>query len=966
MESVEEIAIQTYQNNINYFSRQHPQLYKLINSFSQMLENGMYTQQYDLEYINNYFDIKELSSDKYIYNENSNRFSQKIADNISFKKNEAVFNNIGMEKSSNEFLANLNERNRGNEGIYYLKNYIIDNSSKNDSMNRIEKFIFIGIGLGQHIELIDKKIKSKEYLLIEDNLEFFRLSLFVTKYYEIGKDSKIHFCIAEDEYIFARSMQKFIESNFVYNKLFKYTHLKTHSYDKIKRIQNSVISQDFLTFPYGLHIEKNLRALEFINSGYNILNLTEHFTDTLLTDMPVLLLAAGPSFEKNIEWLKENHHNFVIVCASAVLKRLYDINVKPDIVTHIDGLGASTLYFQGFDVKTFLEDTIFIFESFTPALIREMFPKESVFQFEGDTYYSNKKKSISTPCVGTLSVLISLLLNTKELYLLGLDLAVDQKTGQTHSDKHRYHDKTDIDNKKSFSSKMGLRKTFISVEGNLEELVYTTPLFNASIQAIYNNIENIKSDTQQIYNLSDGAKLRSAKGIKIADIGMHSYKKVDKQKLYSSLLQLLLTHSIKKIDDDSEKSMGKRYKYILDLKKELDLCFKNISYVDSDKYMNNLVSLLYSILKENSLKSSNIREVYYKYFLYMFPIVIDFFNIKGLKNKKRHIKKIDAIVKKTIYEIQSTYEGAIGNFIEREKVEYALKIKHIIETNEYLDNNSLATLTCSYDQDLSSTYKQHFEFKTIKEAKSGELLEILREYTNNISIYKESLFKDNLKRAQTQEKIEKRSRKNNIGFLAVKENIEDIEFINYIKELLIRFPEVKLKYICFHEVIDSQIQILFLDFKNRIQKIIPEDLYTLSQEIDILISTHNSIYDYNIFEKTRLNCNIITIHHNISVNTLSINDAIAIHKKRSHPIINNPNYFGYSEEELADKGYSIHKLLYEDFLNIDNLNENLYEFVYFRLFSELLKNINLQAFYIAHQRKEIEYSLEKRFGKNEK
>ena len=57
---------------------------------------------------------------------------------------------------------------------YNRANYI-ENTKDYDTMKLIEKYIFIGVGLGIHIELTHKKIKSEEYFIIEDDLELAEL-----------------------------------------------------------------------------------------------------------------------------------------------------------------------------------------------------------------------------------------------------------------------------------------------------------------------------------------------------------------------------------------------------------------------------------------------------------------------------------------------------------------------------------------------------------------------------------------------------------------------------------------------------------------------------------------------------------------------------------------------------------------------------------------------------------------------
>ena len=47
------------------------------------------------------------------------------------------------------------------------------------------------------------------------------------------------------------------------------------------------------------------------------------------------------------------------------------------------------------------------------------------------------------------------------------------------------------------------------------------------------------------------------------------------------------------------------------------------------------------------------------------------------------------------------------------------------------------------------------------------------------------------------EELKNMYKPNSIGFLATKENLEDEEFVGYIKELMVRFPDVEFKGFCF-------------------------------------------------------------------------------------------------------------------------------------------------------------------------
>lgn len=395
------------------------------------------------------------------------------------------------------------------------------------------------------------------------------------------------------------------------------------------------------------------------------MDFSKHFENELFTSKPVLILTAGPSFQENIEFVRKHHDKFIIIAVSSLLKKLFDEGIKPDIVTHLDGFDIANTLFDGFDAKEFLKDTIGILAPFSPYNINKYFNKDNIFRYEESTQYFSNFGSLVTPCVGSFSVLLSIMLNTTQTYLLGLDLALNQKTGATHSSDHiSSDDKVDIKEKDKLSMQMGLRKNIISVKGNFSKVVYTTSLFQSSIQALYNTIPLIKKSEQLIYNLSDGAKIHQTTPLNINDIEIEKHSSIDKKELNSGIRKILLQHSRDHLNQEEVLSMKKRLSNAKIVKEYL-LEYKNsVSYSNFDRYLYDLLGVISNILHMNGRESDNFSHVYDSFFKYVLPLVVDLFNSKGIKNGKRHIKKFDSMIQKEMFEIQSIYENALEVFIE--------------------------------------------------------------------------------------------------------------------------------------------------------------------------------------------------------------------------------------------------------------------------------------------------------------
>ena len=55
-----------------------------------------------------------------------------------------------------------------------------------------------------------------------------------------------------------------------------------------------------------------------------------------ITNVPVVLVGAGPSLDKNIANLQTNRDNYILFCADVVLHKLVSNNIIPDFVVTID------------------------------------------------------------------------------------------------------------------------------------------------------------------------------------------------------------------------------------------------------------------------------------------------------------------------------------------------------------------------------------------------------------------------------------------------------------------------------------------------------------------------------------------------------------------------------------------------------------------------------------------------------
>ena len=182
MQDINNIVTKNFNDNISYIQVSHPKLFEKLAALESAIEQGHYKQRYELVYENDYFDVFEKETGKYLYCKNSITHASLASQSIDYKLQENLFEGFHKHDISEEQLYEYIEKEpfeHQMSGFAPIMYYTHKNSSYDKTLKTIDKFIFFGVGLGLHVGAIDKKIASKVYLIVEDDLELFRLSLFV-------------------------------------------------------------------------------------------------------------------------------------------------------------------------------------------------------------------------------------------------------------------------------------------------------------------------------------------------------------------------------------------------------------------------------------------------------------------------------------------------------------------------------------------------------------------------------------------------------------------------------------------------------------------------------------------------------------------------------------------------------------------------------------------------------------------
>ena len=807
LDEVQQNALQTYNENIEYFKQNHPDLYKNLELYAAAIELRQVIPQFELQYLGNYFDIVNPKTKQFLYAKNSNEISQSIVDGINFDATVNSFktyyehsynDNIAKEALEQDILAPYNI---GNAPIV---NYVNKNLSNPQNLKDIHKFIIFGVLLGIHIPLIHQKLNSKVYLIVEPNLEFFRLSLFVTNYATLAKQTKLFFAVAQNEFEFKKTFDFFYGELFIFNHYLKFVNLSDSSKMYMTVIQNYLVSQPHILYSYDRTFLSLSRTNSYISQNFKLLNIKDK-QNLKPFNKPVLLLAAGPSLQHNIEFVKKNQNYFTIVAIYATLPILEKNGIKPDIITQYDEQDVQVLNtLDKLNDINFFNDSIFLFASHVNAKLMNSFPKKNIFIFQAMFELKENFGILTSPSIGELSYALLLLFQAKEIYLLGLDLALDSETGKSHMEGHSgaggFNELKELE--ESSDNNYSFRKNTIILQGNFIPEVKSVPVFKTSIDTFNQFTEMYKNKDCKVYNLSNGAYLNDTIPLRPTDINFSTFNENKKIILKKEIFDALANISETGYNDKDLEKLNLKLSSVKKIKKHIEQFQKIKKYKDFEEYKAHLINLIQNILFERH-NCEDLQSILINFSSHNLHHIFYLFDLENDGDNKKYIYEINKNLCTQLNKIVDTY---------------------VVSISYSSDENSIAL---------------------------KKLNKYLKEYSIKNSIYSEPFFKELVETSKRGYQYQFEA--NSIGFFAIEDNLSNNNFISYIKEILKKFPTIKLKLFYFFDFQKVQAQFIFKQDLSRVELLIPHNINTIANNIDLWFDSYDKTINIKKLDDIILN-----------------------------------------------------------------------------------------------------------------
>ncbi|MGJ0355530.1 6-hydroxymethylpterin diphosphokinase MptE-like protein [Aliarcobacter cryaerophilus] len=649
----------TFLANIAFLSEYDNELYHKVDELSCMIASGSYKEKYELEFIteDGDFDIYDVINDKYLYNRKPKKINSDLIRKSELDTNNSIFNiseyfflkeNLEIDRNNRFNFNDLKELialtlNDMSEYSKLLKDSLEDKKK----LKYINKFIFLGTLLGRHIPKIEKKIDADLYLVLERNLEIFRLSLFTTDYSILAKKGVV-FSIMDNDQIEKSKIDFFLDKGFFYNYLIKFSSTTINIDKYIDNFLSILNTKKPTLYDYNrlLYVHIN-RTTRYIKDGYKTL-LLDKIKDkcNIFENIPILYIAAGPSLDENIEWIKENQNKFFIVAIGAIYKRLLDYNICINIIITFDEQEfLNDIQFDDESVSKIGKDTIILASTITNNKILKKLSHKNLFLYEVFSSIYKNNLSVSGFSIGELVLDILIKLNSKNVYLIGLDFSLNQKTGDSHSsDSSSGITKLDLmmeQDREDFNS----RESLIKVKGNLLQNVFTTPLFFNSIQSA-EVILSYKSDNMNFFNLSEnGAFIKNTIPLKINELNIKEFTNIPYYCINDDFLIFLNANSLNELSNESILSINNEIFFLKNEISNLLNKIKNTKIFTFDELLKNIYQVY-----ELTYDYKNINKIIENYFKMITAYLYYHFNDLKLKNENKKVNKVKEIF---IYQIEN-------------------------------------------------------------------------------------------------------------------------------------------------------------------------------------------------------------------------------------------------------------------------------------------------------------------------
>lgn len=543
--------IDRHARNLDFFRHRFPGIYQFFSSYQM--------QRSKLDILLERAEVDILTDGRHLYSgQASAAAKQEVARFLSgFDYGSRVYSMRPLDEK-----AYMNPRlfSRSIADVYKAY-YGFDEPYSGYQLGELFPFVvFMGIGLGKHIDVLNKIREIDHVLVFETDMDHFAASLYSVDWPEIigdrldNPERSFEFVLAHnartEEQMHAVLWDRLIEycPIFPVTTLF-YNHRGNPVYDRVSdRVNQNLVMHLFSFGNYDDELNQLNNALFNIRQSHTMLPSPELYPEALsqLNELSVCIVGSGPSLDARIDELRAMQSKTLIISCGTALGALYAHQIKPDLHIELESDYCTYSLQSMMQDKAWLKSIKLIGAAQLNPNMFDLFGESRLFYKEDGVLsgiFSELKAGIphAAPTCTNAALALAIFYRFKQIFLFGMDFGFP--------DKRSHHAKGSVyyQNEKSSELKAAVDyadKDMLMVPAAGGGSIATTHFLHSAklrvevIIASMNHRDATKGNLTQIFNCSNGAHIEGSRYLDSLETSQHS------SALVSLDISNVLSHSL--------------------------------------------------------------------------------------------------------------------------------------------------------------------------------------------------------------------------------------------------------------------------------------------------------------------------------------------------------------------------------------------------------------------------------------
>ena len=842
---------------------------------------------------------------------------------------------------------------------------------------------FYGFGNGTFLKHLLTNQNHKCIVVIEPEPELLYVVLHMIDFsQEIENGRLVLFGKNEVTFPVARALFDHYEEQ-KYAKVYD-LHIMTSYYEKCFHEDMLEVNRRLIEGAYhAINAAGNDAKDALIGLKHHIINLAKLFETPPLVDLlnklnttdTAVLVSTGPSLTKQLPLLKKIAPYVRIIAVDASFPVLYKAGIKPDVVVSMERVKESARFFEQVP-KDGYQDVVIALSSLQHKDVIES-PKGGILQISlrplGYMIATGPKEwgflgiGSSAANMGYELIFYS---GFKNCILIGQDLAYAED-GASHAKGHVFGE-NDVQTK----------ETDVWVEGwGGEKKVRTNHTWTMFRNFFEKDIGDIKDRMLTINATEGGARIFGTKELsfeKAIEICVNqSQKKKNLELAYMSQEQQ------KDVATQTWGNVKEIKNYVSALLEEVKVLFLDVANA-SERELETLAILeLQSLISRVEKIKARYSEELFERVVWHIAQSIMLVQEVDLVPLEVYICNDQEAEKERLFHLVQQYKRWLFSFASvmdatLKTIDYAkartlineVDVIGVFVNDEKIDSFTYHDLTPNAGRvfdvdmrgilyDVPDEYQEKINAVAFRDAKSGEALP--RAFVDVIKRddekYNELSFMKSLEEPITESLEVRCYKKKTLGFLATDEDLDDTALMEYFLELLYKIEKLEVHVFTFDDQVEKRAKTFFSDYVKQVSFFKINHISMLIENVNIAVLTHKTVLNYKIFALLQEKTHILVLHFNETAKEMSIGSVKQLHLQNKHPLLMNPEYFGFTYEALKKADMSVHRTLYENYFGSIDEDENLYEFAYIKVIKNVLNNTEMRNFVVDYLKAEYQYNV---------